>query len=522
MKELKKYRKYFILALLLLFTGAMLLFYYSQENLTHWNFDSLEYAQIARNIARGEGVCVNSYPVMGLVLLKNINHLEVQKCWPNFNRYILTAVLLAPFFKLFGASEHTLFLFFGIWFFTGIIIFYFLALKIFGQKVAFWSVLLFASSFKILNHAVFGALELLDISLFLLFLLLIYHPKYHFYYYLAAFVFGLSYLNHYVNLFFLPLFLLYLYFALEKGKRFRTLIIFCGIFLATISPLLAYNFHYTKNLLFSFQTSAMVAGRTNLYPLASMVDRKLLIINPLFFILHHPLAMAAKSLILLKETIKNLPFKLLDSTLVFFMAVLFFLLPRSQAAPTPKPLKIRHLDWFPYLILTVFGINLLIYSLFVAEVRYFTIFAPSLILFAVGLICGLPLKRQLVLLIILFLSNLYPFVSYSQTKPKTAKPLYFLSDYAYIRESTGKQDVLMGEDREIGWFADRKAISLPDNFGTIKTIQEEYLPIRGIYICSGLSREPYCAQLEENEGSIPGFYLKKKFESGALYFERID
>lgn len=288
-QECKKYKKHLLLLILLALAALVLFLIAASENFFPSNPDSFEYAQIARSIVTRKEICLNSYPLSGLVLLKKIDRLDPKQCWPNLNRFFLFPISLALFFKVFGVSLKVIPLLNGFYFFAALIVLYFFTYRLFGLKSAFLGGLALIFNYWILKHIFFGVTESLNIFLLSLTLYLLCRSKISSYYW-AAFVFGLSYLDRYANLFFLLPLLLYLWFSLKKAGhlfKLRVILLFCLVFSITISPLLIYNFYYTKNPLFSLQASSLITGATSLLPpCPAILWRPLINLNyipPLFF-----------------------------------------------------------------------------------------------------------------------------------------------------------------------------------------------------------------------------------------------
>lgn len=509
-QECKKYKKHLFLFILLALAALVLLLIAASENVSPSNSDSLEYAQIARSIVTRKEMCLNSYPLSGLVLLKKIDRLNPKQCWPNLNRFFLFPISLALFFKVFGVSLKVIPLLNGFYFFAALIIFYLFAYRLFGLKSAFLGGLVFIFDYWILDHTLFGVTEILDIFLLSLTLYLLCRSKISSYYW-AAFVFGLSYLDRYANLFFLLPLLLYIWFSLKKAGhlfKLRVILLFCLVFFITISPLLIYNFYYTKNPLSSLQASSLIAGATSILPgdpMAAFDQFKLY--SPLVFLKNHPLVSFQKSWRMIFYQTQEF---------YLFCAFLFVFLFYQSQNTAVKKMKL--------LILSLLLIQTIAYSFFALEFRYYLIFVPFLIIFGLNfLIENIKSKTKFAMVFCVLIIIQISALVQDKTIRSRLPSAYYPQEYQSIQEETQADDIILGPSK-ISWFSDRKNVApiyRSDLPTLVHILEQEYVLPKGIYL--DVKVDGYGHRIPVSfQGEIPGFYLKNKFESGALYFERID
>ena len=131
--------------------GALLfLLFMSKELEAITDIDALDYAQVARNVAEGNGYSTDLVRPLSLANVPQINH------HPEMTFMPLHPLVMAAIISVVGANKQAVALSSAIPFMLTLILVYLLALKWFDKRIAIISVLLMATNIWILRYSISG------------------------------------------------------------------------------------------------------------------------------------------------------------------------------------------------------------------------------------------------------------------------------------------------------------------------------------------------------------------------------
>lgn len=239
-KQSKFLKKFY----LLLFLSAGLFCIFINQKSTGLDVqDGYDYAQIARNIADGNGYTTS------LILPLACNHYYESGYFPDLWRPPLFPLILALFFKFFSPDEHIILAVSGIFFILLTPLVYLLGKTLYNSMVGVLASLLTLAIPEIVIYSTNCLTESLFCCLFLLACYCVCQKKSP---WVSGVICGLCYLTRYNFIFFIPPFLWY---GFNKDKKDS--ITFSGkllvAFLITISPWIARNVYAQQKPFFSLQ-----------------------------------------------------------------------------------------------------------------------------------------------------------------------------------------------------------------------------------------------------------------------------
>lgn len=214
------------------------------------DISALDYAQVARNFARGDGFTTK---LIRPLVLGDLKQPSIDRC-PEVTMAPLHPGLMGVFFKAFGATDRSAAWCCGLWFMLTCAVTYLLALRVFNRPVAVLATIIVATDAALLRYAVSGLeTSLLTLLVTLLLAVLYFHwesDRARLGLSAAAgLLVGLIYLTDYPWIaLFIPVLILVWANAREKGGLLNALafVIVCMI---VIAPWTIRNFSLTGNLL---------------------------------------------------------------------------------------------------------------------------------------------------------------------------------------------------------------------------------------------------------------------------------
>ncbi|NTW05049.1 MAG: hypothetical protein HGA27_02880 [Peptococcaceae bacterium] len=446
-----------------LFTAAIWYLYYKTYFTGLILNDAMDYAGIARNVARGQGFISQYITPLGLA------HHGIPQ--PDLWRAPLWPLILAGFQKVLGFTDEASALGSGFFFIlTGPVIFL-LARQWFGYMTAIGAVFVYSLTPSLLSFSISGMTEPIAMFLMALAVLTVSNQrlKNTLGDWLAGGVLGLFYLARYNGLLFLPFFLIYRWHYRKKGlpPAGRMLL---G-FLAVILPWLIRNTVLFQNPLFSLQKYEPVMF-TRLYPdyslylFTSKVEVGQFVTNHLDLLI----VKISENWLLYREIALTDQINFVTG-FFFILFVISLLIPFGKKVSGIKPLLIM-------CYLSQLGALLVIHLI----PRLFVIFTPFYIIFAIGglLKIGYYLAEKLnfrtvphllAVIFILFLS----FQNIVGQKPPEMVPPDRERYSRIIRELASMvpndQLILTNEGHLVSWYGDRFACKIPYSVQMIPEIQ---------------------------------------------------
>ena len=415
--------------------------------------DAAKFADVAREMVQSRGFTTN----FGFFNPRFIFTPEAgQPIVPGFG--ILNALVLAVLFKILGISDFAVVLNSGLFFIVGSLLIYLIAQKLFDQRVAFFSALVFIFTQPILDYASIGASELLFISLLLASIYLVLLKK-RFSLYVSAAIASLLLLTRIqapIYLFGLALFI-FLYSDENKRRRlFSWLVSLTAAWIALFffSRLTGQKFIHFEFLPSLFYERAIVAKNVSLRGGVEVSYFNLTII---------------KSVI--TKAFYNLYnfYKLLPSFVSPYLVCLYLLsLSRWNRKDEANALQLGG-----FVILTL---SLLAVSLTVPFMRYIHPVIPIVIIFSVEMLIWLLIKifkkdKKVwiaAFLVILFfvvgqtLGKIFLDSRHLRAHTNQGKPPAYVQLSQLLKENTNPDDLIITNlDTWGSWYGERKTIWFP-------------------------------------------------------------
>lgn len=459
----------FKLGLILVFLIAVAIWYANYA--LHFNGfvinDSHDYAQLAKNVNEGNGYSTSVLRPLAYRFFKTLPQ-------PEITRMIGYPYILGLSFKMFGQSDFTVVLFNGVFFVALILLVYLLAYELSGNTVISLIAALLVSCMKcFLDHSLQAEPNIMYSSLYVAFFYFyIKHPCRPLIY---GIMLGLLHLVRANTQFvFLAFFLLYIFHGKEniKGRLLDAGKLSAG-FLIGITPHLLRNYIIIGNPFFSLYGYSFLLF-TKSFPTYS-VWTQISDVNPIMFVISHPGEMILKSyywFVMLIEKSMGFynPVVLLLTGITFFMPVknpqLRFLRIVTVVAIIVQTILLLPMGPVPYYYMFFFTIIIIISVINVDD--YLKKYSR------IGLLLGL----------IVFVVTAIPYWK----SPKPINP--FISMGEQVKKLTNKDDLILTDmPWELAWYADRKAIWLPYDLDTLKTISKTLKP--SYVILSGKMYVPY-------------------------------
>lgn len=452
------------LAASILITAVVWYFYYKKYFTGLILNDAMDYAGIARNVARGHGFISQYLTPLSLA------HLGVPQ--PEMWRAPLWPLALAGFQKLLGFTDEASALGAGFFFVAGSPVIFLLARQWFGGLVASGSVLVYTFTPELLRYSISGMTEPLAVFLMTLAVLAVStgslrnRPGD----WLSGLILGLFYLARYNALVFLPFFLLYRWFYRKEGYL-PPLRMLAGFILATL-PWFIRNTLLFGNPLFSLQKYEL-AMFTPVYPDYSLYLHTLTI-NVAEFIKNNPEAMIEKishnwssyiSLFFSPE-INGV------SAAVFIIFLVSLFLPMNKNSAGIKPLLVA-------CYLTQLAALLVIHFI----PRLFLVFSPLYIIFALGalyvIVRAVAKKLRLNSLPALLTAIFAIFLSfYNFTSPEPPERVVsdrdaYLKIMAELYKRVPEDKVILTDmGHLVSWYGDRYACKIPYSVNMVPEIKK--------------------------------------------------
>jgi len=436
-----------------IFTAAVWYFYYTHYFTGLILNDAMDYAGIARNVARGQGFISQYLTPLGLA------HYGVPQ--PDLWRAPLWPLFLAGCQKIFGFTDEASAIGTGFFFIAAAPVIFLLARQWFGPLVAAGSVLAYTLTPKLLYFSISGMTEPLAIFLMALAVLLTTTGKLknNLGDWLSGIALGLFYLARYNALVFLPFFLIYRWLSRREGLPPPAGML-AGFTLAAL-PWLIRNTLLFDNPFFSLQKYEPVMF-TRLYPDYSLYLHPIQV-NVLEIFRSNPGLLTEK----LSENWQLFTSSFLSPDLNGVSAAIFVIFLISLAIPMNKQAAgVRPLIALCYL--TQLAALLVIHFI----PRLFLIFTPFYIIFALGgLFTALyflagrlnlrSIPHLLAAMLIVYLS-FYNLTSPGPPEREAPDRERYLKIINHLANTVPRDKVILtNEGHLVSWYGDRYACKIP-------------------------------------------------------------
>jgi 4-amino-4-deoxy-L-arabinose transferase-like glycosyltransferase len=513
-----------ILVILLAAVVLWVPYYWHMRDVALLNPDAQDYAQIARNIARGDGMVTNTMPLSGLEWMRQTGRLG--QPWWNVHRFPLPPLIEAGLFRVLGPTDLAASLVSALFFFASIPLVFLFARRLFTLRASLLATVLFTFGGGPMKDSITGLTEPAATFFFLSALYFALWPRGWKSYALAGLLTGLGFLNRSsVVLYGLPM--LFLIWQAARPRSWRALAAFCLPGAAVIAPWLWRTMLVAGDPMFSLTSALMVPYMTDVsrgthgwytfgYESAG------------HFIAAHPISMVKKWVTQMGglwwqdvSEVGDIP------ALVPFFA-LGLLKPYAGVAG-----RLRR--W----LLVVFALHFVVMALLSNIPRYYAIFTPFLAIYAADILLGIwdqlrpRASRRAVAaagvvavpLLLGWASILGPPQAFRrdrvrfETRPENA---------AWLRENTPKDALIVTDiPWSVAWYADRRALSIPPTPDEMGRYADYGLQPAGIY----LKHPEWVLDLprEWNEWrfvqfgarSVPGYRVAHRFADGSVYLTRV-
>ncbi|MDI6744303.1 MAG: glycosyltransferase family 39 protein [Thermodesulfovibrionales bacterium] len=382
--------------------------------------------------------------------------------------------ILGLSFKIFGQSDFTVILFNGVFFVALILLVYLLAYELSGNTVISLIAALLVSCMKcFLDHSLQAEPNIMYSSLYVAFFY--FYIKYPGRPLIYGIMLGLLHLVRANTQFvFIAFFLMYIFHGKENlRERFLDSGKLSIGFLIGITPHLVRNYMIIGNPFFSLYGYSFLLF-TKSFPTYS-VWTQISDVNPIMFVMSHPGEMILKSY--------HWFWRLLENSVDFYTPVVLLLTGATFFMPL-KNSRVRMLR-----IITIVGI--IVQTALLLPMGpvpyYYMFFFPVMIIVSVINVGGLLKKYGPIVLSFGLIAFAFTAMPYWKS-PQPINP--FISMGKQVEKLTGKDALILTDmPWELAWYADRKAIWLPYDLDTLKTISQTLKP--SYVILSGKMYVPY-------------------------------
>ena len=447
--------------------------------------DAMDYAQIARNIAEGQGFTTNVVRPLVTAFSAQISRL------PDTTHPPLFALVLATMFGAFGISDATVALTSGLFFLLTIPVVYILARRLFGRRVALISTIVYVLGERMIQYALSGTPVTLAAFLTTLTLLAL-HSAHTAHADLnsrgagvkqcafAGFLLGLCYLTEYAFALALIPAAIYIL-ATHNRRRFASTAAFLLSFGLAAAPWMIRNYALTGSPVFGLRSYELVM-MTSTHPAYTLYRSTE--IRPLAEMLGGQAAQVFKKwLIGLQAMYEQIPSLAGGWLMPLFLAGFLHLFRRRGA------------DSLRAIALLMMGAVLVASVLLQPNIEVLVPFVPFItimaVAFAVHLLNSLGMTRTVSTLA----AAAVVAVLAVPTVLKIAAPLPTIRDVGAshlmaIKRGTPENTVVVSDvPWAVAWYANRKSVWLPNNERDFAAVDKKSR-IDAIYLSSMLLRYP--------------------------------
>jgi 4-amino-4-deoxy-L-arabinose transferase-like glycosyltransferase len=511
---LKKYNLHLLVLPVLVFAGAVAWYsYYSLTFVALAHNDAMDYASMARNVARGEGFISSYITPLGLAH-KGLPHPDLWRApaWP---------AALAVFIGVLGATDQAVAIASGFFYLAAIPLVFLLARYWFGRIVGAAAVLIYIFSARNLGFSISGLTEPMALFMMALTVYILAMPSFRnrrgdFILGIAA---GAFYLTRYNALLFVPVIALY-WWWLRKPAGIQAVARYGAAFILTVLPWAWRNYSITGSPLFSLQKYEPVMF-TKTYPGYSLYMMPEKVDVPGFMRSHWP-----EILDKIRQNWLEFAGHLFDPAFTGVNVVLFALFLLALVIPFNE----RQRGVRPFLLIC-FGLQLAALMVIHYIPRLFFMFMPFYAIYGAAAVSeisqrvargrGFAVVAVLALTIFFVAGNLPDW-----REPNVREPL--LRNYAgSIREVMFRAKrgelILSNDGHLLAWYGDRYAAKLPYSVDMLPEL-EKIAPVKMIYLSGRMSwnmpeaddswRRVFWGRPLE----FDGFRLLKRFPDGSLVY----
>ena len=250
--------------------------------------DALDYAQVARNLAEGKGFSSDFIKPLALTRVTRLDH------HPDLIFSPLHPALTSLFIRALGANDRAVALASGLPFLITLLLTYFLGLRLFDKRVGIMGTVMFGVYLGTLHYSISG-LEVCLLGMWATALFLVLHQLAHDEKHLpwlaagSGILLGLVVLTKDVWVVMLAPVLLFIWFSVERRRRWATVGIALAAFVLVLAPWCVRAAHLTGNPFFTWrwyesEMQTMTNPGNTLYR-SYRPD----IQSPLTFVLYHPM-----------------------------------------------------------------------------------------------------------------------------------------------------------------------------------------------------------------------------------------
>lgn len=510
-------RHYLILAGLVLAGAAVWYGYYSLTFVALAHNDAMDYASMARNVARGEGFISSYITPLGLAHY-GLPHPDLWRApaWP---------AALAVFIGVLGATDQAVAIASGFFYLAAIPLLFLLARYWFGGAAAAAAALIYIFSARNLAFATSGLTEPMALFMLLLTVFVLAMPRFRNPWGDMALgaAAGLFYLTRYNALLFIPVIALY-WWWLRRPDGLRAAARYGLALAAAISPWLWRNYQLTGSPLFSLQKyePAMFTETYPGYSLYTMLEK---VDVPGFMRAHWPEIWSK-----VRENWQEFAGHLFDPAFTGVNAVVFGLFLLALLFPFNE----RQRGGRPFL-LACFGLQLAALLVIHYIPRLFFMFMPFYAIYGAAAVSEISRRvvrgrgfaaAAVLALAVFFAAGNLP----DRREPNVREPL--LQNYAgSIREVMFRAKrgelILSNDGHLLAWYGDRYAAKLPYSVDMLPQL-EELAPVHMIYLSGRMSwnmpetddswRRVFWGRPPE----LGDFRLLKRFPDGSLIYVKRD
>lgn len=504
----------FIMPAALLLIGAVVWYsFYAQTFVALTHNDAMDYASMARNVARGDGLISSYITPLGLAH-KGLPHPDLWRApaWP---------VVLAVFIKILGAIDQAVAIASGFFYLAAVPLVFLLAYYWFGSVTAIASTLVYIFSAQNLQFSLSGLTEPMALFLLVLVVCLLTLPRFRKGWgdFALGMAVGVFYLARYNALLFLPVIAIY-WWWLRRPAGVKAVARYGAAFLLTILPWMWRNYILMASPLFSLQKYEPVMF-TDTYPGYSLYMR-LEKVDVIRFMSSHWPEMWRKVLENWHEFISHLfePGFTGVSVVLFGLFLIALVIPFNERQRGVRPF-----------LLTCFGLQLAALMVIHYIPRLFFMFMPFYVIYGVAasvwLLAKITRKRTPAAVVLLALTFFFVFNNLPDWRqPNVQKPL--IKDYAssikgVMSQAQKKELIISNDGHLLAWYGDRYAAKLPYRVDMVPEL-EKLAPVKMIYLSGRMSwnlpeaDDSWRRVFWGKPARLYGFRLSSQFPDGSVIY----
>lgn len=486
--------------------------------------DAMEYATVARNMARGDGATSQALWVLRLAFTNEIPAAEIR-------RPLLLPFWISLWFRLVSSSDLVAIWASAFWWYVAIGLTFLIAWRRGTPELAFWSVLLLVFDGSFFRYSFCGLSEPLFAALLIPVFWILSGAEKTRQFLIAGALIGLGQWVRTNSFFFLLPALVFVPCKVREKTLIRILCLIAG-FAVVVFPIAFRNFGVVGTFGLNPLYPYVALNSTPLVPAPHGMERSLEPIAPMSYFLAHPAALVSKWTSHFVSNFQSLSFSIYPLCIGILMMG-YLALGKGGVARNRTPEQAVSPDKShspnaecPSAGVNPFGRTILFVLLSILismvllsigeyeDIRFYVPFAPLLFVLTAQILWDAasgvsPWKARMLLGVLLCISLVSSLNHILSTEPNEGRNWYLERIAARVSTAVASDGVIVSDvPWVLGWRADRVSMWLPSKAQEMSAIERE-IPVSAIVLTQGVqdSREfaPEWAAIHRGEYSLRGY-----------------